>query len=75
MGTEEAENILADSTAPRSATGDTGSSTAHSLPDRIAAAKFAGASRRAGCGLAGVRTMKIQPGHPTGLRVGNYRDL
>ena len=73
--TTPAQQILNDSTGPRSASGDTGSASAHSLPDRQGAVVFAAnteafAHKRHG----GIRRLRMIPGNPTGLRVGRYRD-
>ena len=70
-----AEQILEDSTGPVSATGDTGSATAHSIPNRIAAAKFAGAEAAKCSPMGGVRRSRLRPGHTTGLDVGRYSDM
>lgn len=72
--TQEADNILERAAQPRSASGDSGSASSHSIPDQIAAKQFQAASSSFGTGLGGIRRIRMRPGHPTGLRVGRYED-
>ena len=66
--TQESSQILSRAAAPRSATGDTGGATAHSLPDQIEAAKFDAAAGAMGAGLGGIRRVPLRVGNPAGLR-------
>jgi hypothetical protein len=70
-----AEKILGDSQGPAAATGDTGSATAHSIPNRIAAANYAAQVAAGRRGMGGIRRVKLAPGNPSGLNVGRYSDL
>lgn len=70
----EADDILTRAAQPQSVSGDTGSASAHSIPDQIAAAKFAGASAAFGRSTGGIRRIQMRPGHPTGLSAGDLTD-
>ena len=63
-----ADAIESNAQAPRSATGDTGSVTMHSLPDQIAADKYLGGKRAFGTKakkkqtLRGLMSVLVPPG-------------
>jgi hypothetical protein len=63
-------SITANATAPRSASGDQGSATMNSLPDQIAADRYAKASQ-VKRGL-GVRRVRICPGNSADVEVGRF---
>lgn len=54
------DKIKENAEGPKSASGDTGSMTQHSLPDQIAAAKFLAAKNASRRGL-GIRRVKLIP--------------
>lgn len=62
---EQAAQIAQAATEPRSTTADGVSITDHSLPDRIAAAKFVASTMAFSGGLGGIRRVKLAPGGPT----------
>lgn len=60
------EIIQQNAQAPRRVSGDTGSAEQHSIPDQIAAAKFASSNTAARRGL-GIRYVKLRPPSPSGV--------
>ena len=67
-----AETILTNSTGPRSASGDSGSASAHSIPDQIAAVKFAAISAASVNPMSMIRRVKFAPRNPSGVNTGDY---
>lgn len=61
---ENADTINDNAQAPRRVTGDSGSVEQHSIPDQIAADKYAASKRASSRGMGGIRFTKlIPPGH------------
>jgi hypothetical protein len=56
-----ADAITENAQGPKRAAGDTGSMEQHSLPDQIAAAKFAGAKAAMNSTGMGIRRVKLEP--------------
>ena len=65
--------ILENAVAPRRAQGDTGSMEQHSIPDQIAADRYAKSQQAAKVGL-GFRRVQLRPGgnHDLDISGGNY---
>ena len=71
-GNSIANGIASAAGGPRSASGDTGSAAAFGIEEQIRADQYRGLVAKP---RGGLRRIKFVPPHPTGLRVGRYRDI